>query len=43
MTDDPGASSFAKAMKLSIGTVTIIDKKAEVARRIWCALANLLP
>jgi hypothetical protein len=41
VTDDPAASSFAKAMVLSIGTVSIIDTKAEVARRIWCALANL--
>jgi hypothetical protein len=35
VTDDPAASSFAKAMARSIGTVTIIDANAEVARRIW--------
>ena len=39
MTDDPAASSFAKAMKRSIGTVTIIDENGEVFNRIWCALA----
>jgi hypothetical protein len=38
VTDDPAASSFAMAMKLSIGTLSIIDLNAEVARRIWCVL-----
>ena len=38
MTDDPAASSFAKAMETSIGTVTIIDPNAEVFRRIWFVL-----
>jgi hypothetical protein len=43
VTDDPAAaSSFAKAMEGSIGTVSIIDKKADVARRIWCAPRRLL-
>ena len=38
VTDDPAASSFAKAMETSIGTVTIIDPNAEVFGRIWCVL-----
>ena len=38
VTDDPAASSFAKAMETSIGTVTIIDPNAEVFRRIWFVL-----
>jgi hypothetical protein len=38
VTDDPAASSFAKAMKQSIGTLTIIDLNAEVFGRIWCVL-----
>jgi hypothetical protein len=37
VTDDPAASSFAKAMKLSIGTVSIVDTNGEAGRRIWCA------
>ena len=39
MTDDPAASSFAKAMALSIGTVSVLDKCGKVFMRIWCALA----
>ncbi len=39
VTDDPAASSFAKAMETSIGTVTIIDPNAEVFGRIWCVLS----
>ena len=38
VTDDPAASSFAKAMETSIGTVSIIDPNAEVFGRIWCVL-----
>ncbi len=38
VTDDPAASSFALAMELSIGTLTIIDPNAEVFGRIWCVL-----
>ncbi len=36
--DDPAASSFAKAMETSIGTVAIIDEDATVFNRIWCVL-----
>ena len=39
VTDDPAASSLAKAMETSIGTVTIIDPNAEVFGRIWCVLS----
>jgi hypothetical protein len=41
VTDDPAASSFAKAMALSIGTVSVLDKGGNVFLRIWCALAFL--
>ncbi len=39
MPDDPAASSFAKAMELSVGTLSVLDEGGEVFTRIWCGLA----
>ncbi len=37
MTADPAESSFAKAMALSVGTLSVLDKDGVVFSRIWCA------
>jgi hypothetical protein len=39
LTDDPAESSFAKAMEVSVGTLSVLDKGGEVFKRIWCGLA----
>ena len=39
VTDDPAASSFAKAMALSVGTLSVLDTDGICFKRIWCALA----
>jgi len=36
VTADPSESSFRKAMALSEGTLSIVDRKAVVYSRVWC-------
>ena len=36
MAENPRATSFYKAMKLSLGVVLILDKDATPFSRIWC-------
>ena len=36
LTDDPGQTSFHKAMALAEGTVSVLDKDGTVFTRIWC-------
>ena len=42
LTDDPGQTSFHKAMALAEGTVSVVDKEGIVFTRIWCMPSNLL-
>ena len=37
LTEDPGETSFHKAMALADGTVSVLDKGGTVFKRIWCA------
>ena len=36
LTEDPGETSFHKAMALADGTVSVLDKSGTVFERIWC-------
>ena len=35
LTEDPGETSFHKAMALADGTVSVLDKDGKVFTRIW--------
>ena len=43
LTEDPGETSFHKAMALADGTVSVLDKEGKVFERIWCAACPRAP
>ena len=36
VTDDPGESSFARAIRLASGTIAVVDRGGAYFARIWC-------
>ena len=36
ISDDPGKTSFHRALKLSQGTLAVLDKAGTIFTRIWC-------
>ena len=36
VTDDPSDTSFHKALRLSLGTLAIVDLDAAYFTRVWC-------
>ena len=38
VTDDPSQTSFHRAMRLSFGTIAIVDRNGMYFSRVWCAL-----